>query len=481
MHLADPLRAAAIARPDAPALIAPERTLSYRTLDRVVTATAAHLRAIGVEPGMGVALYLPRHWQTVVLLMAILRAQAVACPLSTRLPPERVVDRLRHLQSILLITDDRMVTEAVEEEEVAVLTASAVLLTGKSKRRTEPHTVHVDQPATVVFTSGSTGAPKAALHTFGNHYYSAEGSNQNIALAPGDRWLLSLPLYHVGGLAILFRCWLAGAAVVVPAPEAEMAATLAEQHVTHVSMVPTQLRRLLKHAEADRTLDGLEALLLGGAPPPEALIEAAHARDIPLHTTYGMTEASSQVTTTPPDAPLDRLKTAGRVLPHRELQVDDRGEILVRGRTLFRGYVAGDTLNDPRDADGWFHTGDLGDVDAAGHLHVHGRLDNRFISGGENVQPEEIEHALVQLDGVQRAVVVPVPDPEYGQRPVAFVDLVEGAGGTSQLAEQLERQLPRFMIPDRFYPWPDVLGPDGMKEQRRRLQHEARRRHRTRV
>lgn len=480
MHLRDPLRAAAIARPNDPALIAPDRTLSYRTLDRVVTATAAHLRAIGVDPGMGVGLYLPRSWPAVVLLVAVMRAQAVACPLSTRLPPERVAEHLRRARSVLLITDDHAVTAAVEDE-VAVFTASAVLLTGKSRRRTEPHQFHADQPATVVFTSGSTGVPKAVLHTIGNHYFSAEGANQNIPLGPGDRWLLSLPLYHVGGLAILFRCWLAGATAILAAPGAALDQALVEQRITHASMVPAQLRRLLRAEGAAPALDGLEALLLGGGVVPAALLEEAHARDAPLYTTYGMTEASSQVTTTPPDASIDRLRTAGRCLPHRRLKIDDDGEILVRGKTLFRGYIEAEALHDPRDAAGWFHTGDLGTVDEDGYLHVRGRKDHRFISGGENIQPEEVERALVQLDGVRRAMVVPVPNAEFGQRPVAFVEGAAEGASAAHLTERLARRLPRFMIPDRFYPWPEDVDAGNQKEYRRHLQAEALRRQRASV
>jgi len=474
MQIADPLRDTAIRRPNAPALDAPGRTLSYRTLDRVVTATAAHLRAIGVDPGMRVAVYLPRSWQAVVVLMAIMRAEAIASPISTRLPPARVMAHLREIQSVLLITDDHDVTAAAEDE-LAVLTASAVLLTGRSERRTETWPVQADQPSTIVFTSGSSGTPKAALHTIGNHYFSAAGSNQNIPLGPGDRWLLSLPVYHVGGLAILFRCWLAGATAVIAAPSADLSRALVDHRITHASVVSTQLQRLLRDVPADPSAT-LSALLLGGGPAPRALVTAAHERGYPLHTTYGMTETSSQVTTTPPEAPLDRLMTAGRRLPHRDVKISTEQEILVRGNVLFQGYIAGATVHDPRDEEGWLHTGDLGRIDDKGYLHVQGRKDNQFISGGENIQPEDIERTLIQQEGVQRAVVVPVPDAEFGQRPAAFVQ-VETHLAPAQLTRQLEASLPRFMIPVEFYAWPEnVDGTSSMKVDRQAFQEEARRR-----
>lgn len=474
MQIADPLRETAIQRPSDPALDAPGRTLSYRTLDRVVTATAAHLRAIGVDPGMRVAVYLPRSWQAVVILMAIMRAEAVASPISTRLPPARVMAHLREVQSVLLITDDHDVTAAAKDE-LAVMTASAVLLTGRSERRTKTWPLQMNQPSTIIFTSGSSGAPKAALHTIGNHYFSAAGSNENIPLAPGDRWLLSLPVYHVGGLAILFRCWLAGATAVIADPSAGLPRALVEHRITHASVVPTQLRRLLSEAQADPPAT-LSALLLGGGPMPGALLEAAHDRGYPLHTTYGMTETSSQVTTTTPEASLDRLMTAGRRLPHRAIKISPEQEILVRGKVLFEGYVTGGTVEDPRDEEGWLHTGDLGRIDDEGYLHVQGRKDNQFISGGENIQPEEIERTLIQQEGVQRAVVVPVPDREFGQRPAAFVQ-VDARTGPVQLTRQLEASLPRFMIPVAFYAWPEHIDTTGrMKIDRQVFRAEARRR-----
>src|SRR3712207_445663 len=153
---------------------------------------------------------------------------------------------------------------------------------------------------------------------------------------------------------------------------------------------------------------------------------------------------ASQVTTTPPGASRGELRTSGRPLPHREVAVSGGGEILVRGETLFAGYVEGDPVRRPLDADGWFHTGDLGALDENGYLGVRGRRDNLFVSGGENIQPEEIEEALSGLDGVQDAVVVPVPDLEFGAHPVAFVRAAEGAADQEILMRALEKVLPRF-------------------------------------
>ncbi len=150
---------------------------------------------------------------------------------------------------------------------------------------------------------------------------------------------------------------------------------------------------------------------------------------------------------------------------------------MVRGETLFAGYVEGGELARPLDPEGWFHTGDLGELDEDGYLRVGGRIDNLFISGGENVQPEEIEEALCRLEGIEDAVVVPIPDAEFGFRPVAFVRASGGAVESEALAQALERTLPRFKIPVAFHGWSDEAG--GMKPDRAAFRERARRLHRS--
>jgi o-succinylbenzoate---CoA ligase len=456
-----PLRSAALAAPKATALVGARGTTSYEELDSMVSAAA--LRFGGLEPGSRVALYLPKDARYIALVLALIRAGHVACPVSDRLPPRGVAQLLERAACSALISEDEQLlqTAAADLHELEPEALLEVV-----RYRTEPTDIPLQRSATIIFTSGSTGVPKAALHTFGNHYYNALGSNANIALRPGDRWLHSLPLYHVGGLSILIRCLIAKATVALPEPGDPLGEAIAGSAATHVSLVSTQLSRLLQE---DADLGGLEAVLLGGGPVPTSLVDEALARGLPLHTSYGLTEMASQVTTTPPDASIEELRTAGRVLPNREVSISGRGEIMVRGETLFAGYVEGEELDCPLDPEGWFHTGDLGGLDEDGYLRVRGRIDNLFISGGENVQPEEIEEALCQLEGVDEAMVVPVPDEEFGARPVAYV---RTDGGVRDLSVELESVLPRFKIPITYHPWPEET-PGGMKVDRAALGERA--------
>jgi len=464
-HVPCPLRSAALESPEAGAVLGAGWSITYGGLDARVSATAVRLEELGVSPGDRVALYLPKSIDYLILLLALIRHGAVACTASTRVPVGGVGPLLQRVGCSVLISADEKLSGSVGG--IDVLDPQAALAGGEEvEGASEPLEIPLGRPATVVFTSGSTGTPKAALHAFGNHYFSAVGSNANIALAPGDRWLHSLPLYHVGGLSILFRCLISGAAIALPEPDAPLGRSISDLRATHVSLVSTQLLRLLRE---DVPLKGLRAALMGGGPMPEDLVDEALARGLPVHTSYGLTEMASQVTTTAPGAVPEELRTAGRVLPHREVSVSGEGEILVRGETLFAGYVEGEKTGCPSGAGGWFRTGDLGRLDGAGRLSVLGRRDNLFVSGGENVRPEEIEEALLRVPGVEEAIVVPVTDSEFGARPIAFVRLSEGTG---DLARALEPVLPRFKIPKAFHEWE---GAGGMKPDRPALKQRANR------
>ena len=450
-----PLEEAAERHADQPAIVSGAQAVSYAEFhQRVVRATAA-LRRAECNPGERVAILAPNSPDYLVWLLAILRLGAVCCSMNTRLPHRTVAELLRRVDC------RKLVVPGTEPEGSGDLTGDVQIVEGRELMSGEGSTgeaaqgciMPLDRPATIVFTSGSTGTPKAVLHSYGNHYYNALGSNTNLLLAPGDRWLLDLPLYHVGGLGILFRSLLAGSTVVMPDQGEPLDAVLSRYEVTHLSVVVTQLHRLLQQPESVR-YPSLRYIILGGSPVPLKLLERAAARGLPVFASYGCTEMASQVATTGPGSTTAQRLTSGKLLPHRRLRIGEEGEIQLAGETLFMGYVDGGKVRRPLTGDGWFATGDLGRVDENGYLTVIGRRDNRFFSGGETIHPEEIERILTDHDGVQQAVVVPIPDEEFGQRCVAFVQPRGRCPDGPALAEWLGQTLPRYKVPDAFYQWP---------------------------
>lgn len=277
----------------------------------------------------------------------------------------------------------------------------------------EPPEIDPLRKATVVFTSGSRGTPKGVVHTIQAHRESAIGANRAMPFVEGDQWLVSLPMCHVGGLSLLFRAVEGGGALRFTEPMS-IVEQLKSTSPSHVSLVPTQLHRALKDREAVRALRDAKTILIGGAPLSDALFRQCVEERIPIRQTYGMSETASQVAT---GEPLEN--NCGEALEGRLLQVVN-GQILVSGAVLGSTYLVDGVERPLLESDDWFETGDLGSIDDAGNLHVTGRLDNMFVSGGENVQPELIEQTLLERFG--EAIVVPVHDAEFGQRGFAFVD-----------------------------------------------------------
>ena len=467
-----PLEEAAERHGQRPAVVSGSRVVSYAEFhDRVAQMTAA-LRRAGCNPGERVAILAPNSPDYLVWFLAVLRLGAVCCPMNTRLPNRTVADLLRRIDC------RKLVAQVPDEEGLGDITSGVKILQGGDLGAAggplvgdaQGSTMPLDRPATIVFTSGSTGIPKAVLHSYGNYYYNALGCNRNLPLTAGDRWLLDLPLYHVGGLGILFRCLLAGATVVMPDRGETSDVVLDRYEVTHLSVVVTQLHRLLQQPESVR-YPFLRYVVLGGSPVPLKLLSRASARGLPVFASYGCTEMTSQVTTTGVDSTTAQRLTSGKLLPYRRLRIGDEGEIQLAGETLFMGYVEGGNLSRPVTGDGWFATGDLGRMDD-GYLTVIGRRDSRFFSGGETIHPEEIERTLTDHDGVEQAVVVPIPDEEFGQRCVAFVQPREEHPDGEALSAWLGQTLPRYKVPDAFYQWP-ATDPNSFKIDRARFRRLA--------
>ena len=447
----DPLREHAMRTPKAPALRCGETMLTYAVLDACAERLKEQFADAGVGDGVRVGVMMAASAASVATLFALLRLRAVAVCLNVRNPDDVLVAQLCELGAERVIVD---VDNQREFHGVTLLTCAPDVDDGlASGASLASVSLEETQPATVVYTSGSSAAPKAALHSIGNHLAAARASNAYNGLGPGDVWLLSLPCFHVAGLGIIFRCMTAGATVAISDRE-DVLATLSHDHITHLSLVPAQLLRLLDDLVAAPQPLSLKSVLVGGAACAVSLMQRAVDAGLPVCRTYGMTEMTSQIATAAsPDS-------GARALPGVDVRLSGDGEIEVRGLSLFLGYVTSQGLQRSLTADGWFRTGDTGEIDVTGDLRVIGRVDNMFISGGENIQPEEVERVLCSLPGVRRAVVVPIADPEFGHRPCAFILADDETLGSAPLVAALEALLPRYKHPLHYLDWPDACGSD---------------------
>ncbi|OOH87297.1 o-succinylbenzoate--CoA ligase [Pasteurellaceae bacterium 15-036681] len=319
------------------------------------------------------------------------------------------------------------------------------------------------QPATLTLTSGSSGKPKAVVHSIQSHLDNAEGVCELMQFGSNSSWLLSLPLFHVSGQGIVWRWLSMGATLYLNDNKQTQWQTLAK--VSHASLVPTQLQRYLAQYSVSQQIE--QHILLGGAFIPPDLIQKAIQFGITTYAGYGMTEMASTIC-----AVKNELDNVGYPLKGREVQIE-HDEIWVKGAGLALGYWLDGAVQPLTNAQGWLATKDRGEWTLDSKLKVMGRLDNMFISGGENIQPEEIETVLYQSNLVNTAFVVPIVDKEFGERPVALIELKEQfhLQAVNLLQIFVKQHLESFKQPIAYLPLePDKMQGSGIKISRKQLQ-----------
>ena len=430
---------------DTPALRLNNTTLSWQALCQEIDGLAAGFCEQGVREGDGVMLRAANGPQTLLAWLALLQCGARVLPVNPQLPDALLRALLPSLSlgHALNLGDD-----------YACADLNPLMLRGL----TTSHAVdwEPDRLASMTLTSGSTGLPKAAVHSCRAHLASAEGVLALIPYTGDDDWLLSLPLYHVSGQGILWRWLYAGARLTVRDRQPLVQALAG---CTHASLVPTQLWRLLN----GQVEIALKSVLLGGAAIPVELTTAAQARGIRSFCGYGLTEFASTVCAKAADGEAD----VGVALPGRDVRIVE-GEVWLRAQSLASGYWRDGRLIPLLNAQGWFATRDRGALHD-GKLTIIGRMDNLFFSGGEGIQPEEVERVLAAHPRIRQLFIVPFDDAEFGQRPVAVLDAEPGLD-ISELTAWSRARLAGFQQPVRWLPLPESLKNGGIKISRRALQ-----------
>ncbi|MBA3823881.1 MAG: o-succinylbenzoate--CoA ligase [Ktedonobacterales bacterium] len=446
---------------------------TFAELDQQATALAASLAARGIRAGERVALLASNGLPFVASVHALTRLGGVLVPLNIRLTDDDLRWQLADVKAAHLLHEahfaDRAANIAHLSEEntlpmhPVILAADIQTPSIGGKKAASWDDIDLDAPQAIIYTSGTTGQPKGAIITYGMQWWNAVGSALNLGHDPADRWLAVLPFFHIGGLSILWRSVIYGIGVVVHQrfDAASVNQSIQEDSVTIASVVSVMVQRMLDDLGESVYPQSLRCLLLGGGPAPETLLRACAARGIPVVQTYGMTETCSQAVTLAPVDALRKLGSAGRPLASVELRVwnddheadpDEAGEIQLRGPTITPGYAERPDATARAWQAGWFATGDIGTLDPEGFLYVLDRRSDLIISGGENVYPAEIEAALLAHPDVLEAGVTGVADAQWGQAPIAFVHLREGATADADtLHTFLATRLAHYKQPRTIY------------------------------
>lgn len=440
------------------AVVTEAGALSYAELYARVAATSAELTRRGYGRSSLLAIRASNRLQTLLAIYACIELGIPFVVIHPRLQAQEVATLVRAAQPSCLL----------EDAEVDALTNG----TGAA-----PPGLGADLapslPLAVLYSSGTTGTPKGAILSRAALVASADASAHNLGWTADDRWLLCLPLCHIGGLSIVIRCLLARRPLILlPRYDANaVLAAITRHRATLLSVVPTMLHGLLD-ADAARVLRSLRAVLVGGAATPFSLVLRAVAAKVNVLTTYGLTEACSQVTvqkwTPVPQArrgsgtPLVGLSLSIRDQKGQPLPPGSVGRIFVQGKSLMTGY-----LGQPPLGGGWFDTEDIGEIDREGVLYVHARRMDLIVTGGENVYPIEVEQTLLSVPGVRAAIVFGVSDPVWGAV-VAAALVVESGFTQTALEDVLKSRLAPFKRP-RLWTLVDAIPelPNGKLDRRR--------------
>jgi o-succinylbenzoate---CoA ligase len=406
--------------PERTALVTEASSVTYAELEAEATWVARRLAAYGVRREGIAALTMHPRREEVVLLHALMKLGAVALPLSPQ---------LTEAERAAVLSTERPAVDLNDAAELTQTEADLPLL-GEHD---------MDDLQCRILTGGTSGTPRTVGLTYGNFLFSAVGSAFNIGVEPEDRWLCCLPLSHVAGLSIILRSVIYGtSAVLLDGFDVEqVSSTLVSGDISLLSLVPTQLIRLL---QAGADLSRPRAILIGGGPVPPDVLRDALDRGATVVQTYGLTEACSQVTTLATEDAASKVGSAGRPLLTTHVRIED-GEILVQGPTVSRQAI---------DSDGWLHTGDLGHIDEEGFLYVTGRSGEVIVTGGENVMPAEVEAVLLSHPTVADAAVVGRPDPEWQEAVCALVVPADGSDPSEEdLRSHCSASLASFKVPKR--------------------------------
>lgn len=452
--------------PNREAIVYRNQRLSFRELYERAYQHAGILAGYGVNEFEYVGFLVKSDIETVIHLLALQVIGAKAVLLNNRLTSSELIYQINDAKVKFLITEQEFEEKgkSIEEEISITVIDKGKLDHSKYIQPMEIEQIDLNKVCSIMYTSGTTGAPKGVIQTYGNHWWSAVGNALNAGLTEEDTWLCTVPLFHISGYSILMRSLIYGIKIVLHEhfDENRILDDIQMEKVTIMSVVTTMLQRIEGISEAEFP-QYFRYMLLGGGPVSVELLTRCMKKGIPVYYSYGMTETSSQIVTLSPDDSLKKIGSAGKPLFPAQLKIigetgeevsaDEVGEIHVYGPNVSKGYLN----RESHLQSGWFCTGDIGYKDSEGFLYVLDRRADLIISGGENVYPAEIEAVLSEMNGIKEAAVIGISNKEWGQVPVAFIVKETSSSITKEdISKSCEYYLAKFKIPKQIYFIPEI-------------------------
>jgi len=445
--------------PSSKAIFSSEVEYTFEELRLIVLSTAQHLKGNSISSGYRVGILAQNDVSYVINILALWQIDAIPVPLNIRLSKQEIQEQVTRAKCSKVLVQKEL-WEKVEGIQVNTLQFPFEL--GIEEVKNVKEKINFDDPAVIIFTSGSTQKSKGVILSFNSLYNSAVNSNQLLRYTRSDRWLASLPFYHIGGFSIITRSLLFGIPLIIPdslSVEA-LIESLNNWHPTFVSLVSAQLNKIVDENFSPNP--ELKNCLIGGGFAENDLLKNASELGWPVNVVYGSTETASFVTALLKDEIIFKPNSVGKAVPTNKIFIKDIdgneqnpfeiGEVVVQSNSLMSGYLEESETNEII-RNGLYYTGDLGYVDDDEFLFITGRKEYLISTGGENVNPVEVEKALLDHPMILEAAVFPLKDKEWGE--IVAVSIVMKLNSEKisedEIKKFLQEKLSSFKIPKKIF------------------------------
>jgi len=459
-------------RPLSRAIISKQATLSYHELLKRSLDTAGYLKSKGITRGDNVGIIFSHNFEFFTILNALWFLGAVPVPLNTRNTTDELLEQIKLAGIKHLVIDEHYNKSFKSINFPDVFYYSQPLVDIYSMSGSIPVEIYrhkYSNTALIMFTSGSSGKPKAVVHTFSSLHASVMLTDSFVHFTHDDILSASLPFYHIGGFMILIRGLVSGAPVAFPESLKfdDLCSSLTEQNPTIISIVPTTLLRFNENNILPNK--NLRIAFIGGGPASDDIILKAAENGWPAAKVYGSTETCSMVTVLPTEEIVKRTDCAGKPLMEVKLRIRCGGqvkndklrihhdgqvkneELRIKSPSLFKEYFNDSKLTHIKIKGGYYSTGDFGWIDDDGYLYIESRREDIVISGGENISIKEIEEIILENEYVEDTCVIPLEDKTWGQIVCAVVQFKDGSGaGEQELKEFLSAKMSPYKLPKKI-------------------------------
>jgi O-succinylbenzoic acid--CoA ligase len=438
---------------------APNESIAYYILDYKVRTVAKYFRVLGIGSKDLVAILCDNSPDYIISILALWILEAIPIPLNTRLSASEIEEQINFLGCKFILTD-YLFKEKVSKIKIEKINIHLIYF----NLRGDDVEFRFNQNGTalIMFTSGSSGKPKAVELTFSNLIQSAKIGNNYLMQTSKDRWLASLPFYHIGGFSIIFRALMFGTEIILPNNLKMQSIIQSINHFkpTLISFVSSQMKELLKNNIQPH--DELKHVLLGGGFIDSNLMREALQKGWNVSKVYGSTETSSFVTVLSPEEFKLKPESAGKSIPPNEVYIVDgngnelpieiEGEIAIKSPAVMQRYFNEDAATKNKLVNGIYLTGDIGYKDSEGYLYLVNRRSDLIVTGGENVNPAEVEEIIMKFPKVKDVCVFGIDDIKWGQKVTAsIVSTSSQKFSLNDLRNFLKDKLASFKIPKEIY------------------------------